>query len=203
MKRFLLLSVCLVLVGALSAQAELLGPLPVASDGPVTVTAVGTSFDANLDKVVFSVSSITGGSYVAGIEGVFTAVGGGIVVYSLADTVRGQGGVVGPESWIAEDYQTGSLSNGNPAYLGTQIGTDPTSGFGEYSSLADAWYSISTADMPRATGTADQTVLAVLFVTKSTTNLIFGDESDPFHSSQIGIYGPGAFNEHFMISPSR
>jgi hypothetical protein len=186
MKRLLFLTVCLMLVGAVSAQAELIGQAISEQDGPVTVSAVGTSYNSDLDKIVISVAGITGGSYVSAIEGVWSVTGPGA-------------GIALPLSSIHEKYELGTLSNGNQPYMVDTGNSDPESGCELYSSFAGAWYSINAVDMPCYPGTAAQTWLAVIFVTKSTTELTFGDESGPYHSSQVAILGDTTHPEHFTV----
>jgi hypothetical protein len=185
---------------AVSAQASFIGQTITEQDGPVTVAAVVTSYSSTLDKVAINITGITGGSYLTGIEGVWTAVGGGIALNnevsqpSIGDpwnlyTVQGQDGATGPQSWINEASDTNALSNGNPAYEGTSLGNDSNSGVPLYASFADDYFSTSTASMPRGSGASSKTLFATLYVQDSVTSLSFGDEGlGPNGTSPSEVY---------------
>jgi len=215
MKRLLLLSVCLLLAVAVSAQASFIGQTVTEQDGPVTVSAAVTSYSSTLDLVKINITGITGISqYISALEGVWTAVGGGIALNTAASqpdigdpwnlyTVQGQDTAPAPQSWINETSDDNALSNGNPAYLGTSLGTDSNSGVPLFASFADGYFSTGTASMPRGTGSSSKTLFATLYVQDTVTSLSFGDEGvgpNGTFPSQVFIFNDTmARNEHFTI----
>lgn len=214
MKRLLLLSVCLMLVGAVSAQAGFLASVPILieQDGPATLSATISAYSSSLDQVTINITGITGGSYIAALEGVFTVGStdgnGGFAADGVPGDDLGQGSVAqtppgNPQTWLHYPSDVAALSNGNPAYFTDTGQSDPGSGFELYSAFADAFYSTTTTKMPRASGNSAQTLLATFFVSDATTTSItFGPEaagpSGTFDSA-VGIYDGATLSEHFTF----
>jgi hypothetical protein len=227
MKRLLLFSVSVLLVGPAAAQAQLIGSgygEDYSPGAPITVSWVGTSYDSNLDKVVVSISSISslaGGTSVSVMEGEWSAVGGGIFTYGdnaddpwdLYSYGIGRGPAA-PQSFAHFTADVGKLSTGQDfsSLLGPMVNDysavypNPTGGAGgaTYQYFADAWFTLDPGYMPTAGGTPAQAEIFTLFVDKSVTQLSFCQpdiDGDLDPTWGICTYGPDpAFANAFVIS---
>ncbi len=173
MKRILILSLCIVLSSALVANAAML------------VSSTRTSYDANLDKIDFHITGLTGaqaGDFINAISGTWTGIGGTI---NLSTSALGWKGATGLNSSFKAPAAPLSFVNFN-----SNAGDLARVGSGSaYSSFGGSWFTTEPAVWlqpvdPDLGDGFDQTLLASMYITKG-ANVGFAGEGSMAVAGQV------------------
>ena len=156
MKRFLVLGMCIVLVGAAVANAE------------VVVTSSRSVYDGSLDKIDFHLTGLTGaeaGLAINGLEGTWTALGDGATLYMSSSSLGWKGATAMSASFEAP---APPLSYVN---LNSIVSTafSRTGGGNAYSDFTGTWFTTEPAAYltpvdPDLGDGLDQTLVGTMYV---------------------------------------
>ena len=206
MRVSLILGVCIVLCGAVVAQAS---PLPCTGTGDIQkgdftytrtpVTIYGTSLD-ELQIYFTTAPTAAAGDNLQILEGTWTALTGGIWSDPLplnpsfqADTNNSITNVgKSHENYATEyglSYVNFDTSNGSAYWaLGTQLATNSGAGTGSYAYLEGSWYAStpSTGSLPAGS------LAAMVFVTPGANATFTGSWGAPVSGGGSGLT-PGGF----------